>query len=67
MKVLFRLGKKTFWKEGRLDTSAGVIEEEDLKKDSSSVKTHAGKEFVMMPASFPDKIEKIKRLPQART
>lgn len=65
MKVLFRMGKKLTWRSGDLDTSAGVIKEADLKEDSSKVKTHAGKEFVMMPASYLDEVEKIKRLPQA--
>jgi len=56
--------KRFFWKEGNLDTPYGVVNEEDLKKDSNRVKAHSGKEFVIYPANFLDKTKKIKRGPQ---
>ena len=67
MKVLFRQDKKLFWKSGDMHTSSGVVKEADLKKEIPIVKTHSGKEFILMEASFLDKIEKIKRAPQAIT
>nr|MBI4157148.1 methyltransferase domain-containing protein [Candidatus Woesearchaeota archaeon] len=67
MKILLRENSKLFWKSGDLHTQSGVIKEKDLKKNTSMVKTHSGKEFMVFPASFLDKIERIKRSPQAIT
>ncbi|MDP6641969.1 MAG: methyltransferase domain-containing protein [Candidatus Nanoarchaeia archaeon] len=64
-KILIRKDKKYYWNEGDLHTASGVIKEEDLKKSVNKVKAHSGKEFSVAPALFIDKIEKIKRDPQA--
>src|SRR3989344_2927443 len=64
-KVLIRQNKTYYWGEKDLHTTAGVIKEADLKKDTTKVNAHSGKEFFVFPALFIDKIQKIKRLPQA--
>lgn len=64
-KILIRNDKKYYWSEKDLHTDSGIIKEDDLKKDLARVKSHAGKEFFMFPALFTDKVDKIKRLPQA--
>ena len=64
-KILIRNDKKYYWNEGDLHTESGVIKEEDLKKAVKTVKAHSGKELFVAPALFIDKIEKIKRDPQA--
>ena len=64
-KVLFRNRKKYYWSEGDLHTDAGVVKEEDLKKDVNEVVAHSGKRFQVVNANFLDKLEKIKRGPQA--
>ncbi|MEA3379052.1 MAG: methyltransferase domain-containing protein [Nanoarchaeota archaeon] len=63
-KVLIRNNKHYYWKEGDLHTDAGLIKEEDLEKDTSEVKSHIGKEFLMFKPSFLDNIRKIIRGPQ---
>ena len=64
-KILIRKNKKYYWDRGDLHTESGVIKEEDLNKDTTEVKAHSGKEFSVAPALFLDKIEKIRRDPQA--
>jgi tRNA (adenine57-N1/adenine58-N1)-methyltransferase len=64
-KILIRKDDKYYWSEDDLHTHSGVIKEEDLKKNLTKVKAHSGKEFNLLPALFIDKIEKIKREPQA--
>ncbi len=62
-KVLFRLGKKFYWKGGDLHTNFGVVKEADLKKNESIVKSHEDKEFLVLDANFMDQFENIKRGP----
>ncbi|MBT3985529.1 methyltransferase [archaeon] len=58
-------GLKTFfWESGDLHTQFGIVKEEDLKKDTNKVKSHAGKEFIIYPANFSNQIKQIKRGPQ---
>lgn len=64
-KVLFRNGKKYYWSSGDLHTDAGVLKEEDLLKDVTEVVSKSDKKFQVVNANFLDKLEKIKRGPQA--
>ena len=65
MKILLHEGKEFFWKQGDLHSQHGVIKEGILKKakTGSVVKTHLGKKFLVLDASFNDKIKHIKRGP----
>ncbi len=63
-KVLIRNGKQYFWKAGDLHTDAGMVKEDELKKDDSYVESQLGKGFTMFPASFLDKVNRMKRGPQ---
>lgn len=64
-KVLFRNRKKYYWTSGDLHTDAGVVREEDLKKDCNTIKAHSDKEFQIVDAKFLDRLEKIKKGPQS--
>ncbi len=55
--------KKYYWNKGDFHSNEGYIKEEDIK--NGIVKTNIGKEFFISDAKFIDKIEKIKRGPQA--
>jgi len=63
-KVLFRNGKKLYWKGGDIHSEFGVVKEADLESCGSTVMSHTGKEFHVMEANFLDRLEKIKRGPQ---
>jgi tRNA (adenine57-N1/adenine58-N1)-methyltransferase catalytic subunit len=63
-KILERQGKRLYWKEGDIHSSAGVIKEEDIISASNHVFTHAKKKFLMFDAKFIDQVKKIKRGPQ---
>ena len=58
-------GNSFLWKSGDLHTNWGVLKEKDKKV--GRVKTHSGNEFVCLPASFVDKLEKIVRGPAIMT
>lgn len=62
MKILITKNKKYFWKGGDLHTADGTIKEQQIRT-RTKVKTNLGKKFSVLPASFIDKIEKIKRGP----
>ncbi|MEK6940506.1 MAG: methyltransferase domain-containing protein [Nanoarchaeota archaeon] len=64
-KILLRNGKKFFWESKDLHTQFGVIKEDDLKNAENKVLSHTGKEFLVLNASFYDKLQKISRGPQA--
>lgn len=64
-KVLFRNDDKFYWESGDLHTHSGIVKDEDLKKDVNVVEAHSGKVFNVVNANFLDKLEKIKRGPQA--
>jgi len=59
-------GNQFFYKGKDLHTRHGFVKKADIDKakSGSKVKTHMGKEFTVMPASFIDKLSKIKRAPQ---
>lgn len=63
-KILIRNNKVYYWRSGDLHTDSGIVKESDLNTSSSVVKSHCDKEFFMLPASYLDKIKKIKRGPQ---
>ena len=54
-------GKHQYWESGDLHTNLGVIQARDAK--DGFIKTHLGKEVLCLPATFLDKLEKIKRGP----
>jgi len=58
-------GKQYLWESGDLHTNLGVIKAKDAK--DGFIKTHLGKEVLCLPATFLDKIEKIKRGPATMT
>jgi len=58
-------GKQYLWKSGDLQTNLGVIKAKDAK--DGLIKTHLGKEMICLPASFIDKLSKIKRGPATLT
>ena len=64
-KILIAEGKVVYWESGDLHTEFGVVKEDDLKQEVGKVMSHTGKEFVLMHASFFDKLQKISRGPQA--
>jgi tRNA (adenine57-N1/adenine58-N1)-methyltransferase len=71
MKMLIDdLGKKVYF-DGKndLQTHAGVIKAKDIikAKSGSRIKSHLGKEFVVIDADFVDRIKRIKRGPQIIT
>ncbi len=65
-KILSRLGKTFYWKgEGDLHTTYGMLKDADLKKSSGRIQSNIEKEFLIMNASFVDKMQCITRGPQA--
>lgn len=62
-KVLFYKDKKYYWSKGDFHSNEGYIKEENIK--NGIVKTNTDKEFFISDADFSDKIEKIRRGPQA--
>ena len=58
-------GKEYLWESGDLHISLGVIKAADAK--SGFIKTHLGKEVLCLPATFIDKLKKIKRGPASMT
>ena len=65
-KILFHKENKYYWKEGDLHTEYGLVKEEDIKT-KSNMKSHKEKDFIAIPASFLDNLEKMKRGPQVMT
>ncbi len=63
-KVLLSEGNWYFWEKGDLHTDLGSIKEEDILKNNK-VKSNKDKIFYVFEANFLDKMQKIKRLPQA--
>ncbi len=55
-------GRKYLWAKGDLHTSLGIVKEKDIRKGKKA-KSHLKKEFLIYPASFVDKLKKIKRGP----
>jgi len=66
-KILLRNEKKLYWEKGDLHTASGVIKEEDLDRATNTVKTHAGKDFIVYNANFLDQLKNCKRGPQSLT
>lgn len=65
-KIVSRLGKVIPWKgNGDLHTSYGMIKEDELNSDKGLVKSNIDKEFLMLNASFMDKLQYITRGPQS--
>ena len=63
-KVLLSEGNWYFWEKGDLHTDLGSIKEDALLK-GGKVKSNKNKIFYVFEANFFDKMQKIKRLPQA--
>ncbi len=60
MKVIIdKEGNKYLWKKGDFHTNLGLIKENDIK--NGIVKSNIGNEFIIIEASFADKLMKIKR------
>jgi len=66
-KILIRNEKKLYWEKGDLHTASGVINEEDIAKETNQVKTHVGKEFIVYNANFLDQLKNCRRGPQSLT
>ncbi|MFH1839776.1 MAG: methyltransferase domain-containing protein [Nanoarchaeota archaeon] len=66
-KILLWRDKKFYWKEKDLHTSYGLFKEKDLEdaKPGSTVKSNTDYELKILPATFLDKIEKLKKGPQS--
>jgi len=62
-KILIHKDKKFYWKSGDLHTQFGLIKGSDIKT-KPIVYSNKGIEFQVIPASFLDNLEKIKRGPQ---
>ncbi|MBI2671162.1 methyltransferase domain-containing protein [Candidatus Woesearchaeota archaeon] len=63
-KILIKDDKKMYWQEKDMHTQYGYIKEAILKKSKNGkIKTHLGKELIVMDALFLDNLEKIKRGP----
>jgi len=65
-------GKRIYFNEttkNDLQTYAGVIKQKDIikAKPGSKIKSHIGKEFIVLDADFVDKIKSIRRGPQIIT
>ena len=59
-------GDNTFyWSKGDLHTDSGMVKEKDILKNKSRVKSNIGEEFLVFDAKFIDKMQRIKRAPQA--
>ena len=66
-KILKWKDKKFYWKENDLHTSYGLFKGEDIKnaKPGSIIKSNTGYELNVLPATFLDKVEKLKKGPQS--
>lgn len=64
MKILIRNENNLCWEKGDMQTSSGVIKEQDIINAVNSVKAHSGKEFIVYNANNIDKLRKIKHGPQ---
>ena len=63
-KVIINDDKKIYWREKDLHTQYGYIKENTLKKvKTGKIKTHLGKELLVLDALFNDNLEKIHRGP----
>jgi tRNA (adenine57-N1/adenine58-N1)-methyltransferase catalytic subunit len=63
-KIIIKEDKKFYWAEKDFHTQYGMIKETMLKKSKAGmIKTHLGKEMIVMDALFNDNLEKIKRGP----
>lgn len=63
-KILINKESLFYWSRGDLNIDSGVIKENDILKEKK-VKSHKGVEFSVLDARFIDKMQRIKRGPQA--
>ncbi|MBS3095489.1 hypothetical protein J4231_02305 [Candidatus Woesearchaeota archaeon] len=63
-KILMNNEDVFYWSKGDFHTNSGMIKEKDILK-KNLVKTNLGKEFFVLDARFIDKMQRIKRAPQA--
>ncbi len=63
-KVLLSEGNWYFWEKGDLHTDLGSLKELDILKNGK-IKSNKNFEFFVFDANFFDKMQRIKRLPQA--
>ena len=63
-KVLLCEGNWYFWNKGDFHSNFGILMEKDILK-GGLIKSNLSKEFKVFDANFFDKMQKIKRLPQA--
>ena len=63
-KILMNNEDVFYWSKGDFHTNSGMIKEKDILK-KNLVKTNLGKEFFVLDARFNDKMQRIKRAPQA--
>lgn len=63
-KILLKDDKKFYWSKGDFHTQYGLVKEAALAKaKTGNIKTHLGKELLVMDALFHDNLEKMKRGP----
>src|SRR3989344_4796773 len=63
-KVLLSEGNWYFWEKGDLHTDLGSLKESDILKNGK-IKSNKNFEFFVFDANFFDKMQRIKRIPQA--
>ena len=61
-KILYCEGHKFYWSSGDLHTEFGMVKERDILT-KTKIKSNLKKEFLILPASFRDNVEKLKRGP----
>jgi len=64
-RILLKDGKEFIWKQGDLHTNYGVVKETEIKE--SEPKSHTGKSFMSLEASFTDLLRYIQRGPATLT